>query len=522
MARVFVCYSRRDNEFVAQLVGDLRAAGVPTWRDLDDIPKDIASNTSGWRDAVDRGLRNSTHMLVILSPESVASQEVKAEWNYFLAQGRTVYPVVYRDCEIPYRLYALNYFDFRQDYEVGLAGLLKGLPKGEEDAIEHAPRRSVTPQSVIVVSGAVILAAVLIGIALVSGGLQALMPKPSETSAFTTTPTAGPQAVSITENSTEAASPEAALDPLVITAGNLAKLSLLSTLTGHTDSVRAVVWSPDGTRLASASRDKTVILWNIPSGEKTTLSNHSDWVNDVAWLPSSGAGDPGGGKLISAGADHRIVEWDTTNGRKLRTLAEQDSAVLSVAWSPDGKLIASGAEDNTAIIRNAASTLIVRTLNIDAPVYSVAWSPDSATLATSGPNGTILLWNAQTGEQTGKLEGHTDAVFSLAWSNVSLLLASGSADKTAAVWNIQTGQRVVPLIGHIEAVYSVAWSPDGKLIATASQDRGLIIWDAATGAPLRRIVGHTDPVTSVAWSPDGKVIATGSWDTTIALWAIGK
>src|SRR5574341_2038956 len=101
MTRVFICYSRKDSGFVNRLSADLRAAGIPIWRDVDDIPRDIAANTTGWRSSVDRALRESTHMLVVLSPDGVESKEVTAEWNWFVMENRPVYPVLCRACDVP-------------------------------------------------------------------------------------------------------------------------------------------------------------------------------------------------------------------------------------------------------------------------------------------------------------------------------------------------------------------------------------------------------------------------------------
>ncbi|HEC21824.1 MAG TPA: TIR domain-containing protein, partial [Chloroflexi bacterium] len=139
--RVFLSYSHRDSEFVDRLAADLKAAGVPIWRDQTDIPHDIAANTVGWRRAVNRALGECTHMIVVLSPDSVKSAEVEAEWSYFIRQGRPVYPVLYRDCKVPYRLAVLEMYDLRGDrYEAGLKRLLVLLPR------EQTPEQSPEPR----------------------------------------------------------------------------------------------------------------------------------------------------------------------------------------------------------------------------------------------------------------------------------------------------------------------------------------------------------------------------------------
>ena len=139
MDRVFICYSRKDFDFVDRVTADLRAVGVSVWRDIDDIPGHIAANTSSWRDAVDEGLRQCSHMIVFLSPDSVKSKEVKAEWNYFLTQDRPIYPVQMEDCEISYRLLALNVWDFRSNYAQQLGKLIPLLPTTSEAPSSSSP-----------------------------------------------------------------------------------------------------------------------------------------------------------------------------------------------------------------------------------------------------------------------------------------------------------------------------------------------------------------------------------------------
>src|SRR5687767_14658937 len=118
MDRVFICYSRKDSEFVDQLVADLKAAGVPIWRDLDDITNDIAANTSGWRKAIEQALDDCSHIVIVLSPNAVNSEEVNAEWNHFLKRkNANVMPVLYEECQIPYRLNVYQIYRLGNDNE---------------------------------------------------------------------------------------------------------------------------------------------------------------------------------------------------------------------------------------------------------------------------------------------------------------------------------------------------------------------------------------------------------------------
>ena len=155
-------------------------------------------------------------------------------------------------------------------------------------------------------------------------------------------------------------------------------------------------------------------------------------------------------------------------------------------------------------------------------VNSVAFSPDGKHIASGSWEKTIRLWDAQTGCQVGNpLQGHTDSVNSVAFSPDGRHIVSGSLDKTIRLWDAQTGCQVGnPLQGHTDSVKSVTFSPDGRHIVSGSWDKTIRLWDAQTGGqpvgnPLQ---GHTDSVNSVAFSPDGRHIVSGSWDKTIRLW----
>ncbi len=129
MERVFICYSRKDETFVDQLAADLKAAGVPIWRDKEDIPSNIASSTRGWRRAIERALEQCTYMLLVLSPDAVESAEVEAEWHTFLEKEQPLYLVLLNECKIPYRINPLQRWDFQHSYDQPFAELLNLLPR---------------------------------------------------------------------------------------------------------------------------------------------------------------------------------------------------------------------------------------------------------------------------------------------------------------------------------------------------------------------------------------------------------
>ena len=148
----------------------------------------------------------------------------------------------------------------------------------------------------------------------------------------------------------------------------------------------------------------------------------------------------------------------------------------------------------------------------------MAFSPDGRLLATAGSDGTARLWDPATGEHLRTLTGHTDRVMGVAFSPDGRLLATGGDDGTARLWDPATGEHLRTLTGHTDAVRGVAFSPDGRLLATGGDDGTARLWDPATGEHRRTLTGHARQVLGVAFSPDGRLLATAGGDGTARLW----
>ena len=153
------------------------------------------------------------------------------------------------------------------------------------------------------------------------------------------------------------------------------------------------------------------------------------------------------------------------------------------------------------------------------PVLSVAWSPDGKRIASASVDQTVQVWAAQSGSLLQTYNGHRGTVWSVAWSPDGARIASASEDRAVQVWEVQNGRLLQTYKGHSGPVNSVAWSPDGERIASASV-RTVQVWEVGSGRLLQTYKGHRGFVVySVAWSPDGKRIASASFDETVQVWA---
>ncbi len=241
-------------------------------------------------------------------------------------------------------------------------------------------------------------------------------------------------------------------------------------------------------------------------------SGHTAPVRSIAWSPD--------GKLIASGAEDDTVQiWNPQTGTMVRTYRGHPAHVLSVAWSPDGSLIASGAEDDTVRVwdPNTGATVQVYHKHTD-HIHGVGWSPDSQFVASGSDDTTVQVWVARTGNTINTYRQHTRPVESVDWSRDGARIVSACDDHTVQIWSAKTGtQPIIKYTGHKDWVLSARWSPDNTLIASAGRDSTIQVWNAGTGTLLFKDTNHTYIVEKVAWSPDGRFLASVSDDKTVQI-----
>jgi len=243
-----------------------------------------------------------------------------------------------------------------------------------------------------------------------------------------------------------------------------------------------------------------------------TLTAHNDSVKSIAFSRD--------GKMLASGsADDTIKLWNLATNQNIATLTGNSSTDYTIAFSPDVKMLASGSIDNTIKIWDIESRQNTDTLSGHSDsIWSVAFSKDGKTLASASRDGTIKLWNLETNQEIATLNEHSKDVMVVAFSPDRKTLASGSSDNTIKLWDLQTNEMIATLEGHSDGVTSLAFNPDSSILVSSSYDNTIKFWDLFNNEEVDSLEGHSSGILSIAIAPNGRILASGSEDSTIKLW----
>jgi WD40 repeat protein/transcriptional regulator with XRE-family HTH domain len=307
------------------------------------------------------------------------------------------------------------------------------------------------------------------------------------------------------------------------------------TLRGHVGEVYSAVFSPDGTRIATASEDGTARIWDATTGKELLAVKGSSYgtgsFHGHVWYA---AFSPNGKFLATAGGDNKARIWDVNTGEELLEIRHHDY-IYHVEFSPDGSRLATASMDGTSNVWDALTGKLLLTIypGVGFIPNWVSFSPDGDRIAVASTlgvdtggliEGWASIWDAATGQMLLSLPHLNAQVGSVSFSPDGSRIITTNTDQTVRIWDADNGKELLILDGTTNRVgnvaYSSAYSPDGTRIATVVLDSQVIVWDANMGHELVTLLGHSSDILTVAFSPDGDRLVTASRDGTARIWSL--
>jgi WD40 repeat protein len=314
--------------------------------------------------------------------------------------------------------------------------------------------------------------------------------------------------------------------------------SVIWVLRGHRGPITRIAFSGDGNRILTGSTDGTVGLWDAASGFLIKmLRGHEDGLRTHGVI-SDAAFSPDSKRIVTASLfDHEPRIWDARTGEQISTLVGHKFGIRCVKFSPDSRFVATGSMDSTTRVWDAdTGTMLAKlgnTLGATANFFdaeAIAFSGDGERVATGYHSGNVQIWNWKTQnnvELASVFKAHDGAVNSVEFSRKGDELVTSSSDGTARIWGILNdppvstfGSTHAVLRGHTGGVNSATFSADGNFVLTSSDDGTARVWSDYQGEPIYTLAGHDAAVASAVYSPDEKSILTASLDSTARLWSM--
>jgi hypothetical protein len=285
---------------------------------------------------------------------------------------------------------------------------------------------------------------------------------------------------------------------------------------GHTEEVKSVAFSHDGRYIASGSRDQSVRVWDTTvkeTKETQVIRGHSKEVWGVAFHPNNRY-------LFSVSWDATARMWDFKTGNEVKRWTHAKD-LNGLAVSRDASTLFTASDDEKVYLWNVTSGEEIRRYTGHTNyVYAVAYSPDGRYVASGGVDKTVRVFDLNSGQPVKTFEGSGESIYHVAFTSDSRQVLS-SGDTVVHVWDLTTGKEAPRKFeGHTGRIPALAISSDGRRLLTGGDDRTMKLWDVATGKMLHSFAGHTDTVTCVAFSHDGRRAVSGSYDRTVRVWGL--
>jgi eukaryotic-like serine/threonine-protein kinase len=299
---------------------------------------------------------------------------------------------------------------------------------------------------------------------------------------------------------------------------------IIQEFTAHDKAACSVAFHPDGRHLASAGADRLAKVWDLTTGQEV-FRGPCDAIRKFG-AAHTVAFRPPNGRHLAAGCDHEVRVWDWSDGQLLKTIPGPEYHSIPVAFTRDGRRLATGGSPQQGLcLWDAETWRLLGTVPASRdPVTALAFSPDSRRLASASLRRSVSLWDTKTSQLLPNLP-HSGNVLAVAFSPDGRRLASAGEDKKVHIWDAMTGRELLGLQGHTDMCSCVAFSPDGQRLASCSTDRTIRVWDATPlrgdeGQEVLTFTRHNDAIRSVAVSPDGARIVSAGDGTPVRVWDV--
>ena len=275
-----------------------------------------------------------------------------------------------------------------------------------------------------------------------------------------------------------------------------------------------IALSPDGETLGVACQSDAIQLWDLANLKAAIVRGHTQTAARVAFAPQ-------GNRWASGSDDSTVVVWDAANNEELYTLKQHTMHVLGLAFSPDGKLLATGSDDFTVRLFDVATKRRVAILEGYGPIGKLVFAPDGKTIALSSKPGIVALWDTDEPRKVLQMQRLHTSWPDVSFSPDSKMLAGGGGDEGLVVlWETATGKILRELKG--TGATNVAFSPSGATLAIGGRDGNVRLWDVARMQEKAVLKGHRDMIYASVYSRDGKRLYTGSLDATVKIWNVSR